>query len=159
MQQSQCSALLRNLAAALNPRVRRVVTKPTLFAMLAAVLTLGTQPAAAQQFTITVTGTVYYGTDSSTSSGANVFGSGTNLAGLPFTLTLDFNSADGTASNATCSGGAVYSTTDTGTDTSPSGTLHIGGGSFAYGSLPRTASWSVGRTALTSLRLLPVVPL
>jgi hypothetical protein len=111
--------------------------------------TSAASPAAAVPVTITVTGTVLSGTDSTTASGANVFGVGTALAKQLFTLVIHFNGADGTTVSNTCgSGGPVWNTSDSASDTSPSGTLTIGSKSFAYGILPRTASWTINRTTM-----------
>jgi RHS repeat-associated protein len=56
------------------------------------------------QVIATYTGTVTSGTDSS--GAANVFGVGTNLAGLPFTLTSTFITGVGSSSSSPCTGGS-----------------------------------------------------
>lgn len=64
--------------------------------------------ASASTITTVISGTVYSGTNGSGGSG-KVFGTGTNLAGLPFTLTFTFDDTQGEASGYACSdGGWLY---------------------------------------------------
>jgi len=60
-----------------------------------------------QQVIVKITGTVNSGTDSSGS--ANVFGSGTNLATLPFTYTLTYVTGVGSTSSTLCGGVPEFS--------------------------------------------------
>lgn len=100
--------------------------------MMAAAAILGApHKADAQETTVTITGTVQSGTDNTgyfTSPGGS-------LAGMPFTLTYEFN-AGGTITTNPCTGGATngYSA-DQNTPTSNPGTgsLQIGGNTFLIG--------------------------
>jgi hypothetical protein len=65
--------------------------------------------------TVTVTGTLGSGSwDSTTVSGHNVFGLGTNLSGDTFILTLTFDDSHGTNASYDCYGGSMYRSTATG---------------------------------------------
>src|ERR1700733_8993196 len=93
--------------------------------------------AAGPQVIVTVTGTVQSGTDGnpdSTPPGqAKVFGGGANLAGEPFTLTLNFNASKGTSTYVSCPDGSVAQSSNVGGDATAGTTavLQIGGGSFS----------------------------
>jgi RHS repeat-associated protein len=112
---------------------------------------------AAQQATITITGTVQSGTDGNPASNppgaGNVFGFGSNLAGEPFTLTIRVSSSEGTYTSGSCSDGSLATSSIGGSNTAstPTATLQIGSGSFTYGSYPlQFISWRTGRSAKES---------
>lgn len=73
--------------------------------VIAAMLSPATAQTTQYQVIATYTGTVSTGTDAS--GAANVFGSGTNLAGLPFTLTTTFITGVGNTTTTACGGSGI----------------------------------------------------
>ncbi len=121
--------------------------------MAAVALTLPQQAKAQASLTqITLTGTVASGTDSTGS--ANVFGVGTNLATLDFTLIYTYDPSQGTPGFLDCSGGSPIYYTDirnSGSAYPGTATLQIGGGTpYPFG--------GAGESSVTSwaLRYAPV---
>lgn len=101
---------------------------------------------------VTITGTVDSGTDGNPnfSGPTKVFGGGANLAGEPFTLTLNFDTALGTSSYSTCPDRSIYESANVGHDaqTGPTAVLMIGNGNFSFGTLPLNyISWTIDRSA------------
>lgn len=93
-----------------------------------------TASATQQQVMVSLTGSVLSGTD--TSGTGNVFGSGTNLAGLPFTYSLTYITNTGAWGGSSCMSGPYYSyVQDSGGSNPGVATLAIGsaGKSFPFG--------------------------
>jgi RHS repeat-associated protein len=102
--------------------------------MMAAAALGATQAADAATVTITITGTVYSGTDI---SGAFGFPPNTDLSGMAYTLTFTFDDTKGTESFVNCLPSCRGSYIDSTTTSNPgTAVLQIGNGSFAFATLP-----------------------
>jgi RHS repeat-associated protein len=131
-----------------NVRVRRYRASGIFSTSLLAVAFCLAQQAKAQNVIAYVTGTVSSGTD--TSETGNVFGVGTNLAGMDFSLLYVMDQSRGSAGSSSCTGGgSEYSSNVTNTSSSnPSiatltitnslgsgNSFTIGGGTFGQSSI------------------------
>jgi hypothetical protein len=109
------------------------------------------------QVTLTVTGTVDYGTDGNPNSNppgaGRVFGGGADLSGEAFTLTFTYNVSKGTSFDDTCPDGTISQSGNGGSDidSGNTGVLKIGNGSFSLGTLPLSSlSWAIRRQGPSS---------
>jgi hypothetical protein len=111
--------------------------------------------ACALQVIVTVTGKVESGTngnpDSTPPGVGKVFGGAADLTGQSFTLTLNFDTSQGTSNYGTCSDGSVYNSSNVGAfgaAAGPTAVLQIGGGSYSFGTLPLSGdTWTITRSA------------
>lgn len=111
------------------------------------------QTANAQSVILTLSGTVQSGTDGDQNGNGNVFGGGTDLSGLPFTLAITYDASQGSSIYATCPDGSVYESenADSILASGPTAILQIGSGSFSSSILPiDETAWTVQRTAPAS---------
>lgn len=113
--------------------------------------------ASASQVIVIVTGTVASGTNGNPNSrppgAGRVFGGETDLAGQPFTLTLNFDTLLGTSSFDRCPDGSIIQSSNTGSSTAaaPTAVLQIGKGSYLFGTLPLLSiGWTTYRSAPAS---------
>jgi hypothetical protein len=103
-----------------------------------------------QSVVMSVTGTVFYGSDGASDGTAKVFGGNGTLDNQPFALTITLDISQGNTTAYTCPEGAIYTSSNTAEDASspPTGILRIGDGNFFLGTLPISSlSWSTTRYA------------